>query len=132
MNWLLSFITGPVLNAITGPVLEAYKARLAATNAQDKLAVDLAIKEIDAEIESRKQAGAIIIAEQGRWYTAIVRPLLVLPFAVYIWKVVIWDIVLGWGSTDPIRGDVASLMMIVVGSYFGGRTIEKVAQIFKR
>lgn len=132
MNWLLSLITGPVLNAITGPVLEAYKARLAATNAQDKLAVDLAVKEIDAEIESRKQAGAIIIAEQGRWYTAMVRPLIVLPFAVYIWKVVIWDIVLGWGSTPAIRGDVASLMMIVIGSYFGGRTIEKVAQIFKR
>ena len=132
MNWLLSLITGPVLNAITGPVLEAYKARLAATNTQDKLAVDLAVKEIDAEIESRKQAGAIIIAEQGRWYTAIVRPLIVLPFAVYIWKVVIWDIVLGWGSTPAIQGDVASLMMIVIGSYFGGRTIEKVAQIFKR
>mgnify|MGYP001609528812 FL=1 len=132
MNWLLSLITGSVLNAITGPVLEAYKARLAATNTQDKLAVDLAVKEIDAEIESRKQAGAIIIAEQGRWYTAIVRPLIVLPFAVYIWKVVIWDIVLGWGSTPAIQGDVASLMMIVIGSYFGGRTIEKVAQIFKR
>jgi hypothetical protein len=132
MTWLLSLITGPVLSAITGPFLEVYKARLAAANSKDAKAVELAVKEIEAEIESRKQAGAIIIAEQGRWYTAIVRPLIVLPFAVYIWKVMIWDIVLGWGSTDAVRGDVASLMMIVIGSYFGGRTIEKVAQIFKR
>jgi len=132
MTWLLSLITGPVLNAITGPFLDAYKARLAAANQKDAKAVELAVKEIEAEIESRKQAGAIIIAEQGRWYTAIVRPLIVLPFAVYIWKVMIWDIVLGWGSTDAVRGDVANLMMIVIGSYFGGRTIEKVAQIFKR
>jgi hypothetical protein len=91
--------------------------------------VDLAIKEIDAEIAARQAAQAVIIAEQGRWYTAIVRPLIVLPFAVYIWKVAIWDIVPGIGSTDAIRGDVASLMVIVVGSHFGGRTIEKVAQI---
>jgi hypothetical protein len=132
MTWLLSLITGPVLSAITGPFLEAYKARLSAANQKDAKAVELAVKEIEAEIESRKQAGAIIIAEQGRWYTAIVRPLIVLPFAVYIWKVMIWDIVLGWGSTDAVRGDVANLMMIVIGSYFGGRTIEKVAQIFKR
>jgi hypothetical protein len=132
MTWLLSLITGPVLSAITGPFLEAYKARLSAANQKDAKAVELAVKEIEAEIESRKQAGAIIIAEQGRWYTAIVRPLIVLPFAVYIWKIMIWDIVLGWGSTDAVRGDVANLMMIVIGSYFGGRTIEKVAQIFKR
>jgi hypothetical protein len=132
MTWLISLITGPVLSAITGPFLEAYKARLSAANQKDAKAVELAVKEIEAEIESRKQAGAIIIAEQGRWYTAIVRPLIVLPFAVYIWKVMIWDIVLGWGSTDAVRGDVANLMMIVIGSYFGGRTIEKVAQIFKR
>jgi hypothetical protein len=132
MTWLLSLITGPVLSAITGPFLEAYKARLSAANQKDAKAVELAVKEIEAEIESRKQAGAIIVAEQGRWYTAIVRPLIVLPFAVYIWKVMIWDIVLGWGSTDAVRGDVANLMMIVIGSYFGGRTIEKVAQIFKR
>ena len=132
MGWLLSLITGPVLNAITGPFLEAYKAKLAAANQQDAKAVELAVAEIQAEIESRKQAGAIIIAEQGRWYTACVRPLIVLPFAVYIWKVVIWDIVLGWGQTDAIRGDLANLMMVVIGSYFGGRTIEKVAQIFKR
>lgn len=127
-SMILSFIGGPILNSLVG----AYKARLEAGNTTERLAVELAAKEIEAEIESRKQAGAIIIAEQGHWYSAIVRPLLVLPFAVYIYKVMIWDIVLGWGSTDAVRGDVAALMMIVIGSYFGGRTIEKVAQIFKR
>jgi hypothetical protein len=132
MSWLISLVTGPVLNAITGPLLDAYRAKLAAANTSDKLAVDLAIKEVEAEIAARQDARAIIIAEQGRWYTAMVRPLIVLPFGVYIWKVVIWDIVLGWGVTDPIRGDVASLMMVVIGSYFSGRTIEKVVQSFKR
>lgn len=132
MGWLLSFITGPIISALGGQILAFYQAKLTAVNAQDKLAVELAVKEVEAEIESRKQAGAIIIAEQGHWYTACIRPLIVLPFTVYIWKIVIWDIVFNLGTTDAIRGDVASLMMIVIGSYFGGRTIEKVAQIFKR
>lgn len=132
MGWLLSLITGPLLGAITGPLIEAYKAKLSAANQQDAKAVELAVKEIDAEIASRQAAQAIIIAEQGRWYTAIVRPLIVLPFGIYIWKVVIWDICLGWGETPAIRGDLAGLMLVVIGSYFGGRTIEKVAQIFKR
>lgn len=128
MGWLIQLLTTPILGAL----VDAYKARLAAGNTQDAQAVELAKAEIEAEIASRASARDIIIAEQGRWYTAIVRPLLVLPFALYVWKVVIWDVVLGWGTTDAIRGDIASLMMVVIGSYFGGRTIEKVAQIFKR
>jgi hypothetical protein len=47
--------------------VDAYKAKLAAANTQDKLAVDLAVKEIEAEIAARAQGSAIIIAEQGRW-----------------------------------------------------------------
>ena len=43
------------------------------------MAADLAAREIEAEIEARKQASAIILAEQGRWYTAIIRPLLAAP-----------------------------------------------------
>ena len=43
-----------------------------------RIAADLAAKEIEADIHARKQASAIIIAEQGRWYTAIIRPLLAL------------------------------------------------------
>ena len=74
-TWLASLIGGPV---ITG-LINAYKAKLDAANTQDRIAADLAAKEIEAEIEARRQASAIIIAEQGRWYTAIIRPLLALP-----------------------------------------------------
>jgi hypothetical protein len=40
------------------------------------MAADLAAKAIAAEIEARKSADALIIAEQGRWYAAVIRPLL--------------------------------------------------------
>ena len=93
-TWLASLIGGPV---ITG-LINAYKAKLDAANTQDRIAADLAAKEIEAEIEARKQASAIIIAEQGRWYTAIIRPLLAFPIIIYFWKVMVWDKVLGLGQ----------------------------------
>ena len=127
-NWLLSLIGGPIVNGL----INAYKAKLAAANTQDRIAVDLAIKEIEAEIKARKQASAIIIAEQGRWYTAIIRPLLAFPIVIYLWKVIVWDKMLGLGSTDPITGMVADWAGIIVTAYVGGRTIEKVARIFRR
>lgn len=127
-NWLATLIGGPVVNGL----ISAYKAKLAAANTQDRIAADLAAKEIEAEIEARRQATAILIAEQGRWYTAIIRPLLAFPIVIYLWKVIVWDKVLGLGSTDPITGMVADWAGIIVTAYVGGRTIEKVARIFRR
>jgi hypothetical protein len=127
-TWLASLIGGPV---ITG-LINAYKVKLDAANTQDRIAADLAAREIEAEIEARKQASAIIIAEQGRWYTAIIRPLLALPIIIYLWKVIVWDKVLGLGSTDPITGMVADWTGTILTAYVGGRSIEKVARILRR
>ncbi len=68
----------------------------------------------------------------GRWYTAIIRPLLAAPVIIYLRKVVIWDKVLGLGATDPITGMVADWTGLIVTAYVGGRSIEKVARIFAR
>src|SRR5258708_20797492 len=84
---IASLLGGPVVNGL----IAAYKAKLDATNTTERLAADLAAKEIEAEIEVRKQASAIIIAEQGRWWTSIIRPLAALPGVVYIWKVIVID-----------------------------------------
>ena len=128
LQWILSVLSAPVFNTI----VEAYKAKLAAANTQDKLAVDLAVKEIEGEIAARAQASAIIIAEQGRWWTSMIRPLAALPVVIYIWKVIVYDKVLGLGTTDAITGDVGTWAGVIITTYFGGRTIEKVARIFRR
>src|SRR5215467_9237545 len=128
LQWLASFLTAPIING----VIEAYKAKLDAENSQDRTAADLAAKAIAAEIEARKSADALIIAEQGRWYTAIIRPLLALPVIIYLWKVIVWDKVLGLGTTDPILGDVAVWSGMIVTTYVGGRSLEKIAKTIWR
>jgi hypothetical protein len=65
-TWLASLLGGPVVSGL----INAYKAKLDAANTHDRIAADLAAKEIEAEIEARRQATAILMAEQGRWYTA--------------------------------------------------------------
>jgi hypothetical protein len=124
LQWLASFLTAPVING----VIEAYKARLDAQNLQGQAAADLAAKAIAAEIEARKSADALIIAEQGRWYTAVIRPLLALPVIIFMWKVIVWDKVFGLGTTDALTGDVATWSGAIVTTYVGGRSLEKIAR----
>jgi len=127
-TFLANLIGGPIVSGLIG----AYKAKLAATNTTDAQAADLAAKEIAGEVALRQTEASIIRQEEGRWYTSLPRPMFAFIFIVYVGKCVIWDKVLGWGSTDPLSPELANIEMIVIGGYFGGRTIEKVARIFKR
>src|SRR5690349_5033133 len=128
LQWLAQFLTAPIINGF----LNAYKAKLAAANAQGAQAVEVARAALLAEIEARRNANAVILAEQGRWYTAIIRPLLAAPVVIYLWKVIVWDIVLGLGTTDPIGGDVAEWAGWIVTAYVGGRSLEKIARTIWR
>jgi hypothetical protein len=127
-SWLASFITGPIINGL----ISAYKAKLAAQNTTDAQATQLAIAEIQGEVVQRQTEASILRQEQGWWLTALPRPMFAFIFVIYVGKCVLWDKVLGWGSTDPLSPELANIEMIIIGGYFGGRTIEKVARIFKR
>ena len=128
LGWLGNLIGGPFAKA----ALDAYRAKLSADNTSEKIAADLAARELDVETRERELATQLLIAEQGRWYTALPRPLFAGAFVIYTWKVVVWDKVLALGSTDPLGGDVAQWAMIVLTAYFGGRSLEKVAKILSR
>jgi len=133
---MLASLLGFLGNILGGPfaraALDAYRAKLSSDNTSEKIAADLAARELAVEQRERELALQILRAEQGRWYTAFPRPLFALAFILYVWKVVVWDKVLGLGSTDPLSGDVAQWAAIVLTAYFGGRSIEKVARILAR
>lgn len=127
-NWLAGLFSGPILNGL----LDAYRARLAAGNTADRIAADLAARELAVESREQELRTQLLIAEQGRWYTAVVRPAFMAVILAYFAKVVVWDKVFGLGTTDAIGGDVGNWIHIMIASYFGGRSIEKVARIIKR
>jgi len=96
------------------------------------IAADLAARELAVEARERELATQVVIAEQGRWYTALPRPLFAFAFVIYCWKAVVWDKVFGLGSTAALSGDVSQWATVVLTAYFGGRSLEKVARILGR
>ena len=62
----------------------------------------------------------------------IIRPPLAAPFIVFTCKVVVYDKVLGLGTTDALDPNMWGVFQAMTYAYFGDRTIEKVARIFKR
>lgn len=61
---------------------------------------------------------------QARWYTALPRPLFA--FVIYVWKVVVWDKVLGLGTTDALSTEMSQWAMTILAAYFGGRSLKNV------
>jgi hypothetical protein len=109
-----------------------YKAKLAAGNTSEKLAADLAARELQVELRERELALQQNIADEGRWWTAAPRAIACWSFAIFIAKAVVWDKVLGLGTTDALRGDLGVWAGWLMALWFGGRTLEKVARIIKR
>lgn len=52
------------------------------------------------------------------------------PWIAFEWKVVIYDTMLGWGSTDPVRGLVADWSGIILAGIFGTGGVMAVGQMF--
>jgi hypothetical protein len=67
-EWLGNLLAGPVISGL----LNAYKAKLASTNATDQAAVDLAKKQIDAEIARKAAQRDLGIAAMNHpvWWVA--------------------------------------------------------------
>ena len=116
---ILSWLGSGGIAAIGGELRAAYEAKLKAQTDQEKLAAEETIARLEAQ-------QSILIAEQGRWLTAWVRPMIALPFVIYLHKLIIWDKVLGWGSTDNLSPELWNMMTVVVGAYFLTRPIETV------
>jgi hypothetical protein len=141
LEWIVGkFLAAPVIGAILQPVisglLTAQKQKLDAQGSHEAVAADLAKRAFDLDQREAEVNASIIIAEQGNVVTRSVRPMFALPFIVFLWKVVIWDKVLGLGTTDPLDPKMWGVFMLVVGAYMGGRTAERVADkiagVFKK
>jgi len=116
-----------IISAIGGPIVSgliaAYKAKLEAGTADNKIAADLAATEI---AESTK----VKIAEVGHpWEPEKLAMYITLAFYA---KCVVWDTMLGLGTTGSLKGDVATWAGMIMGFYFTKKGAENVARIIWR
>jgi len=126
--WLsiLSFIGGPVVSGL----IKAYQAKLAAGNTSEKIAADLATSEIAAQTAETQAQSQLKIAEIGHPFE--VEKLFAYVTLLYYSKLLIWDKVLGLGSTDPLTGWALWAANLIISFYFLKRGLENVARIIKR
>ena len=123
---IISFLGGPVIKGL----IDAYNARLKAGNVDNKIAADLAANEIAAQTSETNAILQCRIAEIGHWYEP--DKLMGYFVAVYFGKLLVWDKVLGLGTTDPLAGFASVTSNLVVSFYFAKRGFENVARIIKR
>lgn len=123
---IIGFIGGPVIRGL----LDAYNAKLNAGNVDSKIAADLSGAEIAAQTAETQAQTQYRIAELGYWY----EPDKIMGYcvAVYFGKLLIWDKVIGLGSTDPLAGFAATTANLIVGFYFAKRGFENIARIIRK
>lgn len=123
---ILAFIGGPIVNG----AVKAYQAKLAAGNTSENIAADLAAREL--AVQQRE------IEVQAEYKRALIgHPLEPSNLAAYIFvayfgKVVVWDIMLGLGSTPAIHGAVGEWMAMIAMFLFGKRGAENIARILRK
>lgn len=123
---ILSFLGGPIVNA----AIKAYTAKLAAGNTSERIAADLAARELavqQKEVEVQAQYKTALI---GHWYEPT--NLFGYTMAFYFGKIVLWDKVLALGTTDAITGPAAEWAGWIMMFYVGKRGFENVASILRR
>jgi hypothetical protein len=123
---ILSFLGGPVVKGL----IDAYQAKLKAGNVESKIAADLAATEIAAQVSESNAITQYRIAEIGHWYEP--DKLMGYCVAIYFCKLLVFDKVLGLGTTDPLAGFASVTSNLVVSFYFAKRGFENVARIIKR
>lgn len=124
-TWLASLITGPIISG----VIDGYKAKLAAGNTTDRIAADLAARELEVQRREIEVQGEYRRALIGHWYEPT--NLFGYTMVIYFGKIILWDKVLGWGVTDSITGQGAEWAGWIMIFYVGKRGFENVAAILK-
>lgn len=115
----LQQLLGIGLPAVLNEISRAMQVRADAKTEQERIAADERIETLTAKKE-------IILQAQKDRVERIMRVLFALPFVAYLWKLLIWDKLLGWGVTDPLSPTLEYILWTVLGGYFLPVTINTI------
>jgi len=114
--WLLDLINP--LKAVGDQLNRAYENKLLAMNDKERIDAEKQISQLEANRD-------LLLREQGSWMTRWIRPALAAPVVIYVWKLLVWDTVLGWGVTPNPGEFVNWIVLTIVGAYFITRPFER-------
>jgi hypothetical protein len=119
LGFLLKFIDP--ISAITKQIADAFIAQTNAQTEQEQIKAKIDIAALQA-----KQA--VLISEARTPINQFVRLALTFPACAFLWKVIIWDKLLGWGVTDGLSQNLWYYVFMVLSFYF----VDNAISMFKR
>lgn len=131
---LMSWLGGGVFDALLGRVADLLQRKASDDLARYQTGVQadtqIALAQVNAQIEVRKEQAKLLEADRGWWVTAWIRPLIVYPCVVHFGAIVLDSTFrFGWGIAKlppPYDGYEQAIIL----SFFIARPIEKVARVF--
>ena len=131
--FIANLLGGPVINGL----INGYKAKLEAGNTSDRIAAELAQRELavqHAEVQAQSQ---LKVAQVGHFWEP--EKLFAYIIVIYFSKIVLFDKVIGSFAgytpnvfrTDPLTGEAVGWAAMVMAFYFGKRGAENIARILK-
>lgn len=133
IGWLAGKAIDMLGGRVIGGLVDGYKARLEAGNTAERIAADLAGKEMALQRRELELQTQLRIEQTGKWYTP--ENLFCYIMVIYFGKIVVFDKVLGSltaGSTDPLTGEAATWAGMIMLFLFGKRGFENIARILRR
>lgn len=115
---LISWLTSAGVSAVGDQLNRAYENKLNATSTAKRIEADVTIEQLTARER-------VLRGEQSYALTRWIRPAAALPVVIYIWKLFVWDSVLGWGSTPEPGVIMTAIISAILGAYFLVRPFEK-------
>ncbi len=115
---ILSFL-GLGLKALTTEIVDAKVKAIDAKTEQEKITAQERVDTLNARKE-------IILQGQKDKAERWIRILWAAPFIIYTWKLIVWDKILQFGTTDPLSPTLEYIMWTILGAYFLDATIKKI------
>jgi len=119
LGFLLKLINP--ISAITKELAKYYTAKENAKTDQARIEADVNI----VALESKR---AVLIAESRTPINQIVRLVLTVPAAAFLWKVIVYDKILAWGATDGLSENLWYYVFMVLSFYF----VDNAISMYKR
>jgi hypothetical protein len=121
--WVLLGLIPGLLDLVKNWQKNKYDAQVAITTAKVGGDRDVAVAAIQGQ-------STRLAAVAGSKILTLLVVAFAAPLVIYINKVVVWDIVLGLGSTDPIKGQVAEWANTIIAFVFGAPTLLVLGRMF--
>lgn len=130
---ILTFILGmiPGLNTLVSTITTAWfnskvqitTARIGGDTQVAKALVAASAQEYASNVDRLK------VYATSKWLMLLIFGF-ALPWMIIEWKVIVWDTVLGWGVTSPVKGEIGSWGHIIIMCLFGSGTSLAVGHMY--